>query len=107
MRMSGIEDWALAMTLVFALAFTLTINQVRHAQAAAPATIAQSEAAPQFAMTITAKRLPAVCKGTVASANALYCASMLEADAVVEMHETAAGYATLNNAVDADIAYNK
>jgi hypothetical protein len=107
MRMSDIEDWALALTMVFAVVFTATINQGRHAHAAVAANFDQSQPAPQFAMTITAKRLPAMCKGADAAANALYCASFLEADAVVEMHETAAGYAVLNNALDADIAYNR
>ena len=109
MRMSGIEDWALALTLVSAIAFTVTINQVRHAHAATPVTVAaaQSQGAPLYVMTITAKRLPTACKGTAAAANAVYCTTFLEADAVVEMHETAAGYAARANAVDAELAYNK
>lgn len=110
MRMSGIEDWALGLTLVFALAFTVTINQVRHAQAGttpAPASVVEAGPAPQFVMTITAKRLPAVCKGAAGAANAVYCTTFLEAAAVVEMHETVAGYAARSDAVDADLAYNR
>ncbi len=107
MRMSGIEDWALALTLVFALAFTVTINQVRHAQPASTVSVTQSDPAPHFVMTITAKRLPAVCKGAAGAANAIYCATFLEADAVVEMHETSTGFAARSGAVDADLAYNK
>jgi hypothetical protein len=107
MRMSGIEDWALALTLVFALAFTVTINQARHFQAANATSVAQADQAPQYVMTITAKRLPAVCKGAAGAANAVYCATFLEADAVIEMHETAAGFAARSAAVDADLAYNR
>ena len=107
MRMSGIEDWALGLTLVFALAFTVTIHQVRHAQAGDASSAAQSDQTPQYAMTITAKRLPTVCKGAAGTANAVYCATFLEADAVVEMHETAAGFAARSAAVDADLAYNR
>ena len=107
MRMSGIEDWALALTLVSAIAFTVTIDQGRHARAASPAAVAQSQSAPLYAMTITAKRLPTVCKGAAGAANAIYCATFLEADAVVEMHETTAGYAARNNTIDAELAYNK
>jgi len=102
MRMSGIEDWALASTLVFALAFTATIDQARHAGAMAAPRVAAADQAPQFFMTITAKRLPAACKGTDAATNAVYCATFLEADAVVEMRETATAYAERNGAVDAE-----
>ena len=90
MRTSGMEDWALAATLVFAIAFAVTIDQVRHHQANA-ATV-DTAPAPQFVMTITAKRLPAACKGAAALAKA-DCSKYLQADAVVEMHETSSAYA--------------
>ena len=85
MRTSGMEDWALAATLVFAIAFGVTINEAKHFRAQA----ATAAATPQYSMTITAKRLPTSCKGVAATANAADCAKYLQAEAVVEMHETA------------------
>jgi len=107
MRMSGIDDWGLGLTLVFALAFTVTIHQVHHARPTEAFSVAQSDQEPHFVMTITAKRLPSLCKGAAGAANALYCATFLEADAVVEMHETTTGFAARSGAIDADLAYNK
>jgi hypothetical protein len=102
MRTSGAEDWALAATLVFAIAFAVTMDQARHHRAVA-ATADAASATPAFEMTITAKRLPANCKGTAAIANAADCAKYLQADAVVEMRETATAYAE-GDSSDASIA---
>jgi len=85
MRTSAIEDWALAATFVFALAFTVTIHEAGHIQATAAT--AAATPAPNFVMTVTGKRLPANCKGAALTANA-DCTKFLQADAVVEMHET-------------------
>ena len=90
MRRSGIEDWALGATFIFALAFAVTIHEAPHFRANA-ATEA-SEPAPQFEMTVTAKRLPAACKGEALTTNA-DCSKLLHADATVEMHETSAAVA--------------
>lgn len=103
MRTSGMEDWALGFLLVFAVAFTATLQQARHG---IEANAAPAEQVPEYAMTITAKRLPAVCKGEVASENTLYCAPFLEASTIIEMHETAAGYAARTGAQDAALVYN-
>ena len=81
---SAIEDWALAATFVFALAFVVTINEAKHHQAIAAA--AAATPAPNFVMTVTAKRLPAACKGEALTTNA-DCTKFLQADAVVEMQE--------------------
>lgn len=89
MRTSGIEDWALAATFVFALAFAVTIHESGHFQANAATEMA---VAPQYEMTVTAKRLPASCKGAALTSNA-DCQKLLQADAVVEMHETSAAVA--------------
>lgn len=107
MRASGMEDWALALTLVFAVTFTATIHQAKPTQAAAPVLAAAADQVPQYFMTITAKRLPASCKGTGAVTNAVYCATFLQADAVIEMHETAATYAARTGAIDANVAFNR
>jgi hypothetical protein len=86
MRTSGMEDWALAATFVFALAFTVTIHEAQHYKANAAA--AEATPAPQFVMTVTAKRLPAACKGAALTTNA-DCVKHLDTAAVVEMHEAA------------------
>lgn len=80
---SAIEDWALAATFVFALAFVVTINEAKHHQANAEAA---ATPAPNFVMTVTAKRLPAACKGEALTTNA-DCTKFMQADAVVEMQE--------------------
>lgn len=90
MRTSGVEDWALAATFVFALAFATTIHEARHFTASAAT--AEANSTPEYAMTITAKRLPASCKGAALTANP-DCSKFLQADAVVEMHETTPAYA--------------
>ena len=106
MRMSDMEDWGLALTLVFAVSFAATIHHAKPAAAPASA-VALSDQVPQYAMTITAKRLPVMCKGASAVTNAVYCASFLQADAVVEMHETAASFAERTGAVDAAVVFNR
>src|SRR5436190_15631816 len=98
MRMSGLEDWALAATLVFAIAFTATIQQTRHGIGANAAPVAAADHGPDYVMTITAKHLPAACKGALAAENAVYCTPFLEAEAVIEVHETAAAYAARTGA---------
>lgn len=107
MRMSSLEDWGLAACLVFAIAFTATIHQGHQGIAATAAPLAAADQMPQYVMTITAKRLPAVCKGSVTAENAIYCTPFLEAAAVIEIHETAAAYAARTGAVDATMAFNK
>ena len=107
MRISGLEDWGLAACLVFAIAFTATIRQGHHGIEANAAPVAVADQQPQYVMTITAKRLPAVCKGSVAAENAVYCTPFLEAAAVIEVHETAAAYAARTGALDATVAFNK
>jgi hypothetical protein len=92
MRTSAMEDWALAATFVFAVAFSATIHEARHFQA--EAATAEATPAPQFVMTVTAKRLPASCRGAAALANSADCARYLQADAVVEMHEAAPAVAS-------------
>ncbi|MBI1212347.1 MAG: hypothetical protein GC190_12855 [Alphaproteobacteria bacterium] len=84
MRTSSIENWALPATLVFALAFVATVREAGHFQA--NAATAETSMTPHYVMTVTAKRLPASCKGAALKSNP-DCLSALNADAVVEMHE--------------------
>jgi len=87
---ASIEEWGLAATFVFALAFTVTIHEARHIEATAATQAATP--APNFVMTVTAKRLPASCKGEALTANA-ECAKLVQGDTVVEMHETSTALA--------------
>lgn len=85
MRMSRWEDFALPLMLVFAVVFALTLNhQLSLPSAASVATAAERQ--PDYVMTITAKRLPAECRGTPERASA--CAEQLAGNARVEMRET-------------------
>jgi hypothetical protein len=88
--MRTVEDWALAATFVFALAFVVGVHEVGHFQANAATELAS--ATPRYEMTVTAKRLPASCKGAALSSNS-HCAKLVQGDAVVEMHEVAPDYA--------------
>jgi hypothetical protein len=88
--MRAVEDWALAVTFVFALAFVVTIHEASHFQASAATEMASST--PRYEMTVTAKRLPSSCKGIALVSNAS-CAKIVQGDAVVEMHEVAPAYA--------------
>jgi hypothetical protein len=83
MRMSGWEDFALPLTLVFAVVFALTLRHELSLPSAPQAVAA--EAQPDYVMTITAKRLPAECRG--AATRTPSCANLLAGDARVEMHE--------------------
>lgn len=84
MRMAGWEDIALPLTLVFAVAFALTLRQELTLPSTATQAIA-AEAQPDYVMTITAKRLPPECKG--AGARAPSCANHFAAEPRVEMRE--------------------
>ena len=84
MRMSGWEDFALPLTLVFAVVFALTLHHQLTLPAAAPAAVA-AESQPDYVMTITAKRMPADCRATPARAAA--CADQLAGSARIEMRE--------------------
>ncbi len=66
MRKSGWEDFALPLTLVFAVAFAFTLHQSVATNSVGRPGIASLE--PDYVMTVTAKRLPADCRGPNASA---------------------------------------
>jgi hypothetical protein len=84
MRMSGLEDIALPLTLVFAVAFTLTLRHEMALPSPATAAIAATESHPDYVMTITAKRLPPGCR---AAPHASPCQKYLAGEARVEMRE--------------------
>ncbi len=87
MRMSDLEDVALPLTLVFAVAFALTLQHEIKLPSPATQAIAATEAAPDYVMTITAKRLPPACRRAPQSS---FCERFLAGDARIEMHESAA-----------------
>jgi len=87
MRVSGWEDFALPLMLVFAVAFALTLRHEISLPAAAPEAMA-AQMQPDYVMTITAKRLPAACRN--AATRAPSCASLLAGDARVEVREGSA-----------------
>jgi hypothetical protein len=90
MRRSGIDDFALPLTLAAAIVFVV-------AMVPALGNTAQSTAAsavPDYVMTITANRLPAACKGLSSLVAAPQCARLLAGEATVRMRETAPRLAT-------------
>jgi len=84
MRISKWEDFALPLTLVFAVVFALTLNHQISLPSAATEAVA-GERQPDYVMTITAKRLPADCRANAARLAA--CSNQLAGSARVEMHE--------------------
>jgi len=84
MRMSDWEDIALPLTLVFAVAFTLTLRHEIALPSPATEAIAATESQPDYVMTITAKRLPPGCR---AAPHTPSCRQYLAGEARVEMRE--------------------
>ncbi|MCE9523538.1 MAG: hypothetical protein K8S25_14040 [Alphaproteobacteria bacterium] len=78
-----IEEWTFGLSFVFAAAFALAL----HGQEA-PSLTTQANAAvnsaPAYIMTVTAKRLPAECKG-LSMASSASCASFADANTKVEL----------------------
>lgn len=85
MRKYGWEDFALPLVLVFALTFALTLHRQIELPTAVTPAVAATATEPGYVMTITARRLPAECKG--AGARAASCASYLTGEARVEICE--------------------
>lgn len=56
------EDWAIGLSLAVAVGMGLTLNTAKPPTLAGDA-IAAETIAPQYSLTVTAKRLPAHCKG--------------------------------------------
>lgn len=97
MRNAGWEDFALPLTLMFAVIFAVTLHQ---GISFSPAEAVAATPQPDYVMTITAKRIPAECRTSVPSAA---CHSLLAGDARVEMREGNTRFA--NRAADGGYTY--
>jgi len=82
MRRAGWEDFALPLTLVFAVVFALTLRQEI---SFSPAEAMAGTQRPDYVMTITAKRLPSDCRN--AATRTAACSGALAGEARVEMWE--------------------
>jgi len=70
------EDWAMGLSIAAAAAFALTMNSARGPAIAGDAVAAEPA---DYVMTITAKRLPAHCKGlSQGAAMPADCAAILD-----------------------------
>lgn len=98
MRMSGLEDFALPLILVFAVAFSLTLRQASVLPAPTMEALAATQSEPDYVMTITAKRLPPECKA--AATRTASCDRLLAGEARVEMHEGNSRLATRASPLD-------
>ena len=87
MRKYGWEDFALPLTLVFAVTFALTLRHQINLPAPVGSAVAATDVQPDYVMTITARRLPGDCRARSASLMPASCQPYLTGDAVVEMHE--------------------
>ena len=71
------EDWTFGLTVAAALALALAMSE-----AGAPSflrdAIAGEYAGPEYSITVTAKRLPAECKGAATYAAASNCAALFD-----------------------------
>ena len=85
MRRYGWEDFALPLTLVFAVTFALTLRQQVFLPEAVSPALAASEVEPGYMITVTAKRLPPECRTTAAHTPA--CDRILAGDTRMEMRE--------------------
>jgi len=82
MRRAGWEDFALPLSLVFAVVFALTLRQEI---SFGPAEAVAGNARPDYVMTITAKRLPPECRN--AATRTAACDSNLAGEARVDMRD--------------------
>ena len=73
MKTSNWEDWAIGLSLVAAVSVGMAMHEVR-APSFAPEAVAAEPA--DYVMTITAKRLPAECKGSAWHAVPAYCTAL-------------------------------
>lgn len=78
MTYADFETWGLPVTFVAAIAICVTMNQTPISPANALEGARELRAPADVTMTITAKRLPAECKGAAAAANAATCAAYFD-----------------------------
>lgn len=69
------EDWTFGLSLAAAAAVSLTLHEVR-APSFAPDAVAAERA--DYTMTVTAKRLPAECKGLTSRTVSAQCAAAFD-----------------------------
>jgi hypothetical protein len=84
------EDWALPASLAFAVFAVLLLH---YPLAFVPITTAAAAdpRQPDYVMTITAKRLPSECRGSLQHVVPATCAPFLTSNAVIKMRETGSG----------------
>ena len=85
MRKYGWEDFALPLVLLFAVTFALTLRHQITLPAAATPAMASTEVQPDYVITVTAKRLPAECKG--AAPHMSSCDRFLAGEAKMELRD--------------------
>ena len=85
MRKYGWEDFALPLMVVFAVTFALTLRQQINVPAAIGPAVAETNLQPGYVITVTAKRLPAECRGV--GAHAPSCDRILAGETRMEMRE--------------------
>jgi hypothetical protein len=86
MEMRNWEDWALGLTFVAAAALAVTLSEAR-SPSYMMAAIAGERSGPVDVITVTAKRLPAECKGLSASTMTAKCAALID-NATISVTET-------------------
>ena len=91
MRRYGWEDFALPLTLVFAITFALTLRQQLTLPEAVTPALAAGAIQPGYMITVTAKRVPRECRTAAAPAPA--CASILAGETRMEMRENTTRFA--------------
>ena len=83
MSASKIEEWTFVLSFVVAIGVAVALHAKEAPSFATEATAAVRNA-PDYVMTVTAKRLPAECKGVTLSSS-LACAAFADANTTVEV----------------------
>ena len=75
------EEWMFALTIATSIASVLALNEVR-TPSFVTAAVAGQPNTPAYTITVTAKRLPAECKGIADTAMPAHCAAIRDATTV-------------------------
>lgn len=75
------EAWMFALTIATSIASVLALNEVR-TPSFVTAAIASQPNTPDYTITVTAKRLPAECKGIADNAMPVHCTAIRDATTV-------------------------
>lgn len=76
------EEWLFALTVAAAIVSVLALNEIRTPGFVSQA-IAGERTSPAYTFVVTAKRLPAECKGAVGGAMAAHCDAIRDTTTVV------------------------